>query len=293
MRLRHIEVFHSVYTTGSITGAAKLLFVSQPSVSKVLAHAEMQLGFQLFHRNKGQLIPTPEADMLFSEVDKTYRQLRSIRKMSENIKRNDFGQINLSFTPALGFEVVPKALAKFREEHPNIRFDLETTHNDQALQALTEHRCDLALLYSSPPMPGVTKIECGEGEIVILYPKAQFPDEPKVLSPEQLAKTELIGIWDSGPLGELAYDRLTNDGVQVQSNLQVTSYYVAARMVAQGLGCCTIDKFTALGNLSDKVGMASFAPPLTFKINGLYLDNRPLSKVSEAFLKYLKSEISA
>ena len=40
MRLRHIEVFHAVYSCGSITRAAEVLNVSQPSVSKVLAHAE-------------------------------------------------------------------------------------------------------------------------------------------------------------------------------------------------------------------------------------------------------------
>jgi len=45
MRLRQIEVFHAVYSSGSITGAAALLNVSQPSVSKVLAHAEQQLGY--------------------------------------------------------------------------------------------------------------------------------------------------------------------------------------------------------------------------------------------------------
>ena len=37
MRLRHIEIFHAIYTTGSITNAAKILHVSQPSVSKVLS----------------------------------------------------------------------------------------------------------------------------------------------------------------------------------------------------------------------------------------------------------------
>ena len=61
MRLRHIEIFHAIYTTGSITNAAKILHVSQPSVSKVLSHAEMQLGFNLFDRVKGRLIPTEEA----------------------------------------------------------------------------------------------------------------------------------------------------------------------------------------------------------------------------------------
>ena len=50
MRLRHIEVFYAVYRNGSVTGAAQELNVSQPSVSKVLRHAEDQLGYPLFQR---------------------------------------------------------------------------------------------------------------------------------------------------------------------------------------------------------------------------------------------------
>ena len=44
MRFRQIEVFHAVYTTGSISAAARALHVSQPSVSKVLHHTQYQLG---------------------------------------------------------------------------------------------------------------------------------------------------------------------------------------------------------------------------------------------------------
>jgi DNA-binding transcriptional LysR family regulator len=50
VRLRHIEVFQAVYSSGSVTRAAEILNVSQPSVSKVLAHAEQQLGYALFDR---------------------------------------------------------------------------------------------------------------------------------------------------------------------------------------------------------------------------------------------------
>ena len=57
MRLRQIEVFHAVYTCGTMTSAARLLNVSQPSVSKVLAHAEQQLGYPLFERVRGKLVP--------------------------------------------------------------------------------------------------------------------------------------------------------------------------------------------------------------------------------------------
>ena len=48
MRLRHIEIFQAIRQTGSVSAAAQLLHVSQPAVSKVLQHAELQLGFPLF-----------------------------------------------------------------------------------------------------------------------------------------------------------------------------------------------------------------------------------------------------
>ena len=58
MNLRHIEIFHAVYVNGSVSAAARALNVSQPSVSKMLRHAESLLGFNLFQRTNGGLVPT-------------------------------------------------------------------------------------------------------------------------------------------------------------------------------------------------------------------------------------------
>ena len=65
MRLRHIEVFHAIMQAGTISGAALLLHISQPAVTKVLQHCELQLGMPLFDRVRGKLYPTPEAQRLF------------------------------------------------------------------------------------------------------------------------------------------------------------------------------------------------------------------------------------
>ena len=57
MRLRHIEVFHAIMQAGTITGAAQLLHISQPAVTKVLQHCELKLGIPLFNRVRGKLYP--------------------------------------------------------------------------------------------------------------------------------------------------------------------------------------------------------------------------------------------
>ena len=69
MNLRQIEVFRAVMLAGSVNGAAQLLHVSQPAVSRLIAYTEQRLGFALFQRVRGRLHPTLEAQTLFHEVE--------------------------------------------------------------------------------------------------------------------------------------------------------------------------------------------------------------------------------
>jgi len=292
MRLRHIEIFHAIYTTGSITNAAKILHVSQPSVSKVLSHAEMQLGFDLFKRVKGRLIPTDEAEMLFDEVDKIYQQMRSIKNTAENINKSEYGQISIGGTPALGFDVIPSAIAKYHNVHHQVNFNVQTVHNEAVMQSLLEHKCDLAILFEPNNMPGVSSIELAQSELVIVYPKASFPSCPDKLTLSQLKEFEYIDISHSGPLGDLLWTRMMKDNIKLESLIKVQTYFIAARLVAQGAGICVVDRFTAQGNLADNIAIASFDPPLNFTVDALFLENKGLSKVTEDFLPYLKAEFS-
>jgi DNA-binding transcriptional LysR family regulator len=66
LSLRQIEVFHAVMLTGSLSEAGRMLFVTQPAVSRILASAENRLRYPLFERVKGRLHPTPEARRLFA-----------------------------------------------------------------------------------------------------------------------------------------------------------------------------------------------------------------------------------
>lgn len=287
MRLRHIEIFHAIYTTGSITNAAKILHVSQPSVSKVLSHAEMQLGFKLFERIKGRLIPTDEANMLFDEVNKIYLQMRTIKSTAENIKKSEFGNINLSVTPALGFEALPSAIALYHNCYPNVNFNVQTVHNNEVLQALLEHKCDIAVLFSPSNLPGVKSIELARSELVIVYPKTRFPDAPAQLAFDDLIDYEFIDISDSGPLANLLWGRMMEENIVLNSTIKVQTYFIAVRLVAQGVGICIVDKYTAMGNVSDNVAIASFDPPLYFNVNALHLENRTLSNPASIFLEQL------
>jgi len=88
LNLRQIETFRAVMTTGSISGAAKLLFISQPAVSRSLAHMEQRLGFALFERVKGRLYATPEAKKLHREVEAVYRGVQRVGELALELSEN-------------------------------------------------------------------------------------------------------------------------------------------------------------------------------------------------------------
>lgn len=96
MNLRHIEVFHAVYVNGSVSAAARMLNVSQPSVSKVLRHAESLIGFALFHRSAGRLVPTEDAHALFGDVAAIQDRVYALREASRNLKRGTGALLKVS-----------------------------------------------------------------------------------------------------------------------------------------------------------------------------------------------------
>ena len=291
MRLRHIEVFHAIYTTGSITNAAKLLYVSQPSVSKVLSHAESQLGFKLFDRVKGRLVATHEAELLFEEADRIHQQMNTINDAAENIKNNDLGQVSLAVVPALGFEVIPAAIAAFRQKHPKISFDIQTLHNDQVLKHLLRHKSEMAIMFSPERFSGIKDITFGEGRLVVVYPKSLLPHCPEKLSLEEIVQYPLISIWNSGPLADLIWRQMMKLNLVIQDAVKVQTYFIAVNLVKHGAGICIVDEFTAKGQKSDEIVIAELTEPLVFPIKGLYLESKSLSKVTTDFLGLFKDKM--
>lgn len=208
MRLRHIEIFHAIYSTGSITNAAKFLNVSQPSVSKVLAHAEMQLGFQLFARVKGRLVATPEAEMLFSEADRIFNQMANINDLADNILHHRTGKLSLGTTMALGFDVIPRITKQFLTKFPDVKIELSTLHNENIHSHLIRQQSDLAIMFAPRKLPDVVRYEFGTGQLVVVSPNtADYPKAEKV-DIATIKNKPYISIRKSGPLGDLVSEHI-------------------------------------------------------------------------------------
>ncbi len=288
MRLRHIEVFHAVYTCGSITAAAKMLNVSQPSVSKVLAHAEQQLGFALFDRLKGKLIPTQEAEKLITHVTDAYDNINELRRISENLRASDTGLIRIAMAPAFGIDLVPGAIASYLDLHPETSFEIETLHQHQVARALKQSRVDIGMVFDPPSIPGITVDHLASAECVVLAHKSMGFGIKRRLILEDLDGLPFINLNTRSPLGELVASRMETSDIQFQNVAQVETYQMAKALVAHGAGVSIVDEVTAKSTGHKDVIAWKLQPPLLFNIALLHLESEPLSIVTQRFVEHLK-----
>src|SRR5581483_7386057 len=83
---RQLEIFHAVMRSGTITGAASFLGISQPAVNKTMRAIERRLGFKLLRPIKGRLYPTPEAQRLLPDADRIMSELAAFERLTGEIK---------------------------------------------------------------------------------------------------------------------------------------------------------------------------------------------------------------
>ncbi len=291
MRLRHIEIFHAIYTRGSITSAARSLNVSQPSVSKVLAHAESQLGYRLFDREKGKVVPTREAEILISNVMGAYSHIGEVRRIARNLGDMNAGLIRFASTPAFGVELVPAVIAAYLAEYPSNQFEIETLHHRQISRAIREHRIDLGLAFDPPPAAEIQLDRLASAKFVALTHESIDFGDKKRLSFADFSGHPFIALSERGPLGRLLASKLNSLELDLHTVATVETYQMAETLVAHGVGVCLLDEVTARSSKHDQTRSWPLEPELKFDIMGMRLASVSLPIIVQRFYQRLAVEV--
>ena len=293
MNLRHIEIFHAVYVNGSVSAAARALNVSQPSVSKMLRHAESLLGFPLFERASGGLLPTEDAHTLFRQVSEIQDRVLALREAGRNLRRGSGGTLRVLALPSLALDAIPTAVSAFLRGHRQVKFDLQTVHHDDLLRKLYEREADVAIAYQIPPAAPISQRWVGEGELVLLYREEDMPGAPSCVELQCLRGKRFISLAASGPIGQLFTQELDRLDLQLDEVVSARTFYMAGALVRKGVGMTVVDSFTAQACLAPGMSMRPLKPRITFDIHAMFLIDRPPGALATEFLKTVAQVLDA
>jgi len=247
MNLRQIEVFRAIMQTGSFTGAADMLHISQPGVSRAVRHLEIQLGVTLFERAQGRIRPSSEALALHAEIERSYRGVQAIQQFAQNLRNGTHSMLRIACSPNTGFQAVPRAVASFLETHAGSTVSLEVLPRaQQMIDALLSQQIDLGISSVGLEHPMLEAKAVGQWELVCLFPRNHRFSSRKSVSIGDLRGEPLISFQDDTLQGRIVAEWLRRTPHSLTPRALVRSGQSAASLVVAGVGPALVDNLTAV-----------------------------------------------
>ncbi|TFZ04503.1 LysR family transcriptional regulator [Ramlibacter rhizophilus] len=283
MNLRQMEVFRAVMLTGGVGGAAELLHVSQPAISKVLAQAQRQLGFALFSRIKGRLVPTPEAQALRTEIEALWRGVERVRDVSRSLASPRSGTLSVAVSASLAAYLVPRTLALLAERYPGLQSRMEILIAPIMVDALLDHSAEVgvALLPNEHPnLVQVRSYQCGFSCVVP-------PEHPlaarRSVSPRDLLGERVIGSPPDTPYGQALQRAYGKAAAALQVHFHVRSATSACWQAQAGGGIAVVDRAAVAGPTFQQLAIRPFRTRERLPVAVVRNRYRPPSQLQEAF----------
>jgi len=288
MRLKHIEVFNAVMLTGTVSAAARLLHVTQPAVTQTLQHAELQLGYVLFTRQKNRLVPTHEAQLLYPEIQRLVSQLEAVRRLASAIGVGAGNQLRILIVPSLAVRALPDALQQFRRRYPDMPVSIRTLHSREIAQAIVLREADVGIVYGNLLHPALHEESVSVGRLVCVSKLSVAGSDPRsTVALEDILRSPFIRIDERDPLGAMLADQWSRLGLAPRADIMVQTHHIAMVLAEEGFGPAIIDSFTAHASRSATLHVRDILPEVPVEVTALLPQGlrspKPVSDFIEAF----------
>lgn len=141
------RTFLGVLQTGSLSGAARVLGIAQPTVGRHISALEESLGLALFTRSQTGLLPTEAAVSLRPYAEEMRSTADALRRAADSQGEGVTGTVRVSASEVIGVEVLPPIVARLRQAHPQLTVEMVMTNR---VQDLLRREADIAVRMTQP-----------------------------------------------------------------------------------------------------------------------------------------------
>lgn len=244
MQSRQIEAFRAIAHTGTVTGAASALHISQPAVSRLLAHLEMRLQFELFERQRGRLRLTPEGDAFLREVDKHFVGLDALTEAGRRIATQGPGTLRVLGIPSITSGSAPVVAAKMLSRQPKLAIAIDTDTTDRIAERVSVDRYDLGFATAPVVTRGAVNAEIlASRPWVCVFPSGHKFANSEEVDAAALASEPLVGFSPGMSLRDRVQQEFAAIGVTPNFTVAGQTVETLCRLASAGVAGAVIHPY--------------------------------------------------
>jgi DNA-binding transcriptional LysR family regulator len=287
VQFKQVEAFRAVMICGTASRAAELLGVTQPAVSRLVAELERSTGLHLFERIKGRLAPTPEAQLLFRDVEASFKGLESLRASAARIRDFGSGDIRIASLSALGSTLVPAAIRHFLTSHPRVSVTLQIHASSTVRDLVATGDVDIGLAADEIDASGVVHQVFATPRILCALPAGHPLADRAVIRPEDLHGEAFIALAPEDTVRRAFTALLSTSGSHPRIVVETPYSSTVAALVAQDIGVGLVNPYSLGDVVRSQIVLKPFEPALHARTLLLLPPDRQKSNLVRGFAEAL------
>jgi len=263
LNLRQIEAFKAVIENGTVSRAAEMLNISQPAMSKLIAHLEEDTALKLFDRLKGRLAPTERGMRLYEEIDRIFVGVRQIENAVDAIRREEQGRLTVGVMPALSGSFIQQATMGFLQQHPNVYCSIQSRSSQWIADGLVTRKLDVGLVSSRIDNPYIVTEPLMEHPLVCIMPLDHPLAARSVIQPDHLDGVPFVSFDPESFSGQRIATMF--DACKIKANVVLVANVspTLSEFVMAGLGVALVHPLMISG-LQKRLTVRRFEPSISF-----------------------------
>ncbi len=285
---RQLKMLLALAETGSITGAARVCHVTQPTVSMQLKDLAESVGLPLYEQLGKRLFLTAAGEALAQTARTIQFEWEAFEQVIGRLKGVESGRLTLAVASTAKY-FVPRMLGRFCAEHPQIDISLQVLNRDGVVERLKQNRDDLYVLSMPPEDVPHGKAALLPNPLVVIAP----PDHRLATGKPQRwqrLQTEPFIMRETGSGTRLAADaHFAQLGLTPRIRLELGSNEAVKQSVAGGMGLGLISRHALAADPREDgvvvLPVSRFPVPSSWWL--LWPEGKRLSPVAQAFQQHL------
>ncbi len=245
MNLRALRVLRAVAASGSQAAASRTLNIAPSAISRTIVELEAELGFALFRRDKGRLVPTQPGRAFALEVERVFREVDMLDETARALRAAGGERLRAIVPPSLSNRFLPETLRRFVAQHPDTRIDLDYGPALSGMAALAQGRADVAVLSMPIDAAWLEIVPLIEVETICLIPVGHRLAAKTSIAPADLDREKVVLIDRRFALREKLDALFKRAGVVPDVRVETSSGTAAVGCAQVGIGIAVVSRLIA------------------------------------------------
>ncbi|WP_080874388.1 cidABC operon transcriptional activator CidR [Oceanobacillus timonensis] len=291
MEIKHMIYFIEIVKTGSMTKAAENLFISQPTISKLLRDLEAELEVELFDRHKRKMVLTDAGEAFLHQAKEIVRLYENLPTEMDNLLGIRKGHIKIGLPTIMDVRLFTQMLGKFHENYPDISFELLESGSKKIEESIENEELDVGVTVLPTDTEAFHQFFWLEEQLKLVVPRSHKFAERDKIELIELRDDDFILFSEDFVLNDRIIEACKTAGFVPKVIAESSQWYFIEQMIVSSLGVSILPESIIDMLKEDVVGIEIDTPSISWQLAIIWKKSSYTSFVTKEWLKYIQEQL--